>query len=169
MDITGILGAVTALIGSVWGIVKYYDQKRVKEQQAKETKENTRDETLKGLSNAIGNLNTTMNKQHDEVVQLRSEISHVKEKLEEVDDKLIDTQRTMDENEMDRLRSDIINCANKIEEGFSISEAVLQHIHHCYDKYAAKGGNSYIEECMDFVREYERECREIGAFMNLDN
>ena len=77
-------------------------------------------------------------------------------------------QKQIDENEMDRLRTDIINCVNKLQNGYTVSSDYLEHIHHAYDKYISKGGNSYIEDCMDYVRAYEEECRRNGIIGFVD-
>jgi|GEM_PF-2805097 len=131
--IIGLVGATATLIGTVWGIVKYYDVKRTKaEKEAKKEQDE---------KNAI--------------------LDNILKKLE-----LLNKQ--VDENEMDRLRTDIINCVNKLQNGYIASSDYLEHIHHAYDKYTSKGGNSYIEDCMDYVRSYEEECRRNGV-IGFDN
>lgn len=167
--IIGAISALGALIGAVWGIVKYYDQKRTKEQEKKEAREEERYNQLADIYKVAEKIHQGYEAQHKEIVKLQQDVSHIKEQIIEVNTKIDQTQETMNENEMDRLRSDIINCVDKIENGFSISEADLLHIHHDYDKYSSNGGNSYIESCMDFVREYEQECREAGLFGDENN
>lgn len=134
--IIGLIGACATLIGTVWGIVKYYDVKRTK---AEATAKQEQNERAAILGTILGKL-----------------------------DKL---QEQVEENEMDRLRTDIINCANKLQNGYTVTSDYLEHIHHAYDKYIARGGNSYIEDCMAFVRSYEEECRRNGiiGFTNTDD
>lgn len=125
MDLViGGISALAALIGAMWGIVKYYDQKRTKQEENQRTKERERDEQLDNIKFSLDAVKTTI-----------------------------------DENEMDRLRSEIIQAENDLRNGLELSEVYLKHVHHSYDKYISKGGNSYIVECMDNIKEYERECR----------
>jgi uncharacterized protein YpuA (DUF1002 family) len=134
--IIGLIGALATLIGTVWGIVKYYDVKRTKAEAEAKTKQDARDTVLDTILKTLGNL-----------------------------------QMQVTENEMDRLRTDIINCANKLQNGYTVTSDYLEHIHHAYDKYIAGGGNSYIEDCMAYVRAYEEECRRNGiiGFSNTDD
>ena len=165
--IVGLISAITALIGAVWGVVKYYDIKRTKEQEKREEAEESRrksleerearrDELLTKIVSSLGALSEDSQTQKEDIAFLHSRFDFMHDQIEQM-------TQTIEENEMDRLRCDIISCVNKLRNGFEMSQVDLEHIHHCYDKYRARGGNSYIESCMEYVFEYERECREAGV------
>lgn len=156
-----LIVALTGLIGCVWGIVKYYDVKRTKkeaeeqrikneQEQLKRAKENERDEKLELILNSVQSLQEYNLYQEEEIQSLQDQFLNMQLHLEE-------TRETIDANEMDRLRSDIINCVNRIHNGYAVSQAELEHIHHCYDKYSSRGGNSYIQNCMTVVTQYENQ------------
>ena len=100
--------------------------------------------------------------QHNAIEELQQEVTSLNENIDTM-------QQQIDENEMDRLRCDIISCVNKLQNGFTMSQADFEHIHHCYDKYISRGGNSYIESCMEYVVEYEEECRRNGIGVGFDS
>lgn len=179
--IVGLISAIAALIGAVWGIVKYYDSKSAKEQEkreeleaerhaALEDREAHRDHILEDIAETLVILSEDNQHQKEEITSLQSRLSSMHEQIESITAKQDGIQESIEENEMDRLRSEIINCVNKLRNGFEMSQVDLEHIHHCYDKYRARGGNSYIKACMEYVFEYERECREAGVigFENSD-
>ena len=165
--IVGLISAVTAFIGAIWGIVKYYDAKGVKEQEKREKAEAERQRAIEEretrrdeiFNNIVGSLSALSEDSQDQ----KEEIAFLHARFDLMHDQIEQMSHTIEENEMDRLRSDIIDCVSKLRNGFEMSQVDLEHIHHCYDKYRAKGGNSYIESCMEYVFEYERECREAGV------
>lgn len=153
-----IIGAITAaagLIGTVWGIVKYYDQKRVNEKNEQNEREDRREKLLTETLEGLNSVHTTMSGQALKVDSLVSVLSNIDTKLEEM-------QEQIDTNEMDRLRHVIIEGMLNLQNGLEVSQVYLEHIHHCYDKYKNCGGNSYIDSCMANIVEYEEECRRIS-------
>lgn len=158
----GGFGGLAALIGAVWGIVRYYDKKRNEraKEQAKLEKERT--ELLQSMAQQLKEVVAVNKAQKEDIAAMHKDISKIQEQLKQVQKEAQDTRKTIEENEMDRLRSDIILYQNQLENGMGLNQQALMHVHHCYDKYTSKGGNSYIEGCMDYIKEYERECREAG-------
>lgn len=160
--IIGLITAIAALIGTVWGIVKYYDKKRTKQEAEAKAREDKHDQMLESMATELKCITRDNTLQHDAIDQLRQEVTSLNENIDTM-------QQQIDENEMDRLRCDIISCVNKLQNGFTMSQADFEHIHHCYDKYIQRGGNSYIESCMEYVVEYEEECRRNGIGIGFDS
>lgn len=171
--VISLIATVTALIGTVWGIIKYYDVKRVKErkesyareeklQKEKQEKEQALNNTLQCISKSLEEINEKNQHQYDELKVVQNDLSSVGEQIKEI-------KAQQQEDEMDRLRSDIIDCVNKLQNGLIMSQADFLHIHHAYDKYTKNHGNSYIEGCMEFVTQYEEECRKNGIGVSFDS
>lgn len=159
--IISLIVAISTLIGTVWGIVKYYDVKRTKQEAEKIRKEEERDNILKNVVTQLTAISLDNAAQHRNIEIVQEEIGKINLQTQNI-------QEQIDENEMDRLRSDIINCVNKLQNGLTMSQADFEHIHHCFDKYINRGGNSYIQSCMDYVIEYEEECRRNGVGVGFD-
>ena len=159
--IISLIVAISTLIGTVWGIVKYYDVKRTKQEAEKIRKEEERDNILKNVVTQLTAISLDNAAQHRNIEIVQEEIGKINLQAQNI-------QEQIDENEMDRLRSDIINCVNKLQNGLTMSQADFEHIHHCFDKYINRGGNSYIQSCMDYVIEYEEECRRNGVGVGFD-
>lgn len=160
--IIGLISALAALIGTVWGIVKYYDVKRTKQETEAQAREQKHDEMLGSIAQKLERITQDNALQHNAIEELQQEVTSLNENIDTM-------QQQIDENEMDRLRCDIISCVNKLQNGFTMSQADFEHIHHCYDKYISRGGNSYIESCMEYVVEYEEECRRNGIGVGFDS
>ena len=58
--IVGLISAVTAFIGAIWGIVKYYDAKGVKEQEKREKQKRSDKEPSKNERLAATRFLTTL-------------------------------------------------------------------------------------------------------------
>ena len=159
--IISLILAASTLIGTVWGIVKYYDVKRTKKETEAVQREEERDKVLKTVAEQLKTIALDNAAQHRNIEIVQEEIRKINLQIQNI-------QEQIDENEMDRLRSDIINCVNKLQNGLTMSQADFEHIHHCFDKYISKGGNSYIQSCMDYVIDYEEECRRNGVGVGFD-
>jgi hypothetical protein len=160
--IVGFIVAVTGLIGGIWAIVKYYDQKSTKKQEQQNQQELARDNVLKDIKKDLKIILDDNAQRKEEIKELKEDVNKLHVQKDEMQRQLQIMQETMNENEMDRLRNDIIDGVSKLRNGYDMSQVDLDHIHHCYDKYISKGGNSYIRTCMEYVKEYERECFDAG-------
>ena len=167
--IISLIVAITGLIGTVWGIVKYYDKKNSKRQAQEQQEKQKLNATLETISGKLENITEDNNKQHKEIGEIKESMTAVNERVDTLKQQIQNTREEINENEMDRLRSDIIDCVNRLQNGSIMSQADLEHIHHAYDKYKKRGGNSYIESCMHYVIEYEDECRRNGIDMDFNH
>jgi hypothetical protein len=133
-----LIGAISAAVigigGFIFGIVKWRDAKKEREQYKR--KQTTEEIIVKKIDAAILPLRQTNAEQNARITRL---------------------EEKQDENERDRLRAEIMIMANKLHNGQLITTADFKHIEHVYTKYKALGGNSYIDEQMIYIREKERE------------
>lgn len=132
--IVAIIGAVTGAAGLIFGIIKWKDAK--KERQQTQRKQTTEDIISKKIDAAIIPLRQTNAEQNERIKRL---------------------EEKQDENERDRLRAEIMIAANKLHNGQRLTTADYKHIEHVYTKYKELGGNSYIDEQMKYIREKEHE------------
>lgn len=132
--IVAILGAITGVGGLIFGIVKWKDAKKEREQTKR--KQTTEDIISKKIDQAIIPLRQTNAEQNERIARL---------------------EKKQDENERDRLRAEIMIAANKLHNGQRLTTVDYKHIEHVYTKYQELGGNSYIVEQMKYIREKEAE------------
>lgn len=158
----GGFGGLATLIASIWGIVRYYDKKKTDRDKETAKQEKERTLIMQDMSKKLDRLAESNQELRSDVGKMHKDVAELQKQLQVVQKEAQDTRKTIEENEMDRLRSDIILYQNQLENGMGLNQQALMHVHHCYDKYTSKGGNSYIEGCMEYIREYERECREAG-------
>lgn len=128
--ITAIAGAVIGIAGFIFGIIKWRDERR--ERKNSQERQKTKDFVAE---------------------KIKEEISPIKENIE-------DLKNLVDDNEKDRLRAEIMIFVHELKNNQIVDGADFKHIHHVYDKYHNMGGNSYIDEDMEYIRMREREINE---------
>jgi hypothetical protein len=133
--IVAITGAITGVGGLIFGIVKWRDAKKEREQAKR--KQTTEDIIVKKIDAAILPLRQTNAEQNERIARL---------------------EKKQDENERDRLRAEIMIMANKLHNGQHIRDVEFRHIEGVYSKYKKLGGNSYIDLQMEYIRGEERKC-----------
>ena len=154
--VLAIIAGLGGIIGSVWGIVKYYDQKRERRESNISKEKQAQTEAIHKMSEKLDALCAKMMQQENDSSKLHQQLAIVESTLQTVIKKL-------DENETDRLRTDIIDCVGKIRNGWDITQVELDHVHHAYDKYVNElKGNSYVVNCMEFINDFENDCRKAG-------
>ena len=138
-EIAGLITAITGLVGACWAIVKYYDSKKQKRH----------DQIVQTLME--------QNSKQDEVLKETCEvIKDTRQQLADTQEQLRAMQQAMHDDELDKLRNDLINFACKLRNGFEMSSVDYEHIHTVYDKYILMGGNSYIQlDCFPYILECE--------------
>lgn len=132
--IGAIAGAIIGVGGFIFGIIKWKDAKNEREQAKR--KQTTEDIIVKKIDAAILPLRQTNTEQNERISRL---------------------EKKQDENERDRLRAEVMIAANKLHNGQRLTTADYKHIEHVYTKYKELGGNSYIDEQMEYIREKEHE------------
>lgn len=125
--ITAIAGALIGIGGFVFGIIKWRDERR--ERRNSKKRQSTQDFVAEKINEAI--------------VPIKDELAKL--------------QETVKDNELNRLRSEIMIFVHELKNGQFIDGADFEHIHKAYDRYHAMGGNSYIDGDMQFILRCEKE------------
>lgn len=156
--IVSLITALGTFIGTVWGIIQYYDKKR-----------DRNIETL--INNAVKPINEKLDlldSQHKDRDRQITIIQNSQESLQaDLNDmrKELDTQsETIYDNEMNRLQTTIMNYAQDLRNGHRMTLNSYNYLCHAYDRYKSLGGNSYVDSEMKFIREefnrFEKELKE---------
>ena len=80
-------------------------------------------------------------------------IGDLTEKMEAIDKKVDKIDSKVDENEKDRLRETILQYKKGIDNGICLSDHEYEYILKIYDKYKKMGGNSFITEVVEDIKE----------------
>lgn len=153
--ITAICGGVVGVGGFIFGIVKWKAEQKAKEEAARkaaeaEQKRLEEQTILRGVADMIAPIQEQNEAQSYAIEELRLQN----------ETEMIHLKNLMDDNELDRLRAEIMQFVCYLRSGMSITSAEFKHIHHVYDKYHNMGGNSYIDEDFQYILEKEREYNE---------
>jgi hypothetical protein len=153
--ITAVCGGFVGVGGFIFGIVKWKAEQKAKKEAARKAEEaeqkRLEEQTiLKGVADMIAPIQEQNEAQSYAIEELRlqneTEMAHLK--------------NLMDDNELDRLRAEIMQFVCYLRSGMNITSAEFKHIHHVYDKYHNMGGNSYIDGDFQYILEKEREYNE---------
>ena len=79
----------------------------------------------------------------------------IKEEVKNIDMKVNDLSKTINNNEIDRIKYEILSFANMIKNDYIPDQTEFKHIHEIYDKYISLGGNSYIKTKMKYIEKME--------------
>ena len=154
--ITAVSGAIIGVGGFVFGIIKWKKEQKIakEEREAKEKaerelkrKQQAEETILTGVAAIIAPIQEQNEGQSYAIEELRLQHQTETAKIQEV----------IDDNEKDRLRAEIMQFVCYLRNDMHITSAEFKHIHHVYDKYHEMGGNSYIDEDFEYIKEKERE------------
>lgn len=81
--------------------------------------------------------------------------------IKDIDDKVNNLKKEVDENEIDRIKYEILQFSGSLRNGLKRTETDYQHIETIFTKYKKKGGNSYIMHEMEYIRE----CHDKGMIL----
>ena len=145
--LAAVITATAGALGTVWGIIeKIRSDKRKKELEKKafekETIINNVTENVKTLIEPIKAQNETQSEQIDKLERIHKE-------------EVAKLQKSINENELDRLRAEIMIFACNLRNGIKMGDADFKYICKAYDKYHRMGGNSYIDSVMNYIKEEE--------------
>ncbi len=87
----------------------------------------------------------------DEIIGVRDELCA---KIEGVKDSINDVSQKVDENEMDRIRSEIFKYGNYARKGEKISGEEFRRLQEVFDKYEHLGGNGIAHDEFRFITNY---------------
>ena len=157
--ITAVCGGVVGIGGFIFGIVKWKAEQKAKQEKAAAEREERRvkeeserriaeeQAILRGVADMIAPIQEQNEAQSYAIEELRLQN----------ETEMIHLKNLMDDNELDRLRAEIMQFVCYLRSGMSITSAEFKHIHHVYDKYHNMGGNSYIDEDYHYILEQERQ------------
>ena len=156
--VVSLITALGTFIGTVWGIIQYYDKKR----------DRNIENVIKGAVEPINKKLDSLDQQHKDRDKQISMIQTSQDSMQsDLNDmrKELDIQRdTIFDNEMNRLQTTIMNYAQDIRNGHRMTLNSYNYLCHAYDRYKSLGGNSYVDSEMNFIREefnkFEKELKE---------
>lgn len=143
--ITAIAGAIVGIGGLIFGIVKWVQEINTKKEAEKKRVEDQI--ILEGVSKMIQPIKQQNEEQNKAIEDLRKQFVEETQNLKNLSDN----------NELDRLRAEIMQFVCYLKNGMHMDSAEFKHIHKAYDKYHNMGGNSYIDEDFKYILEKERE------------
>lgn len=153
-----IVGVLISVLSFVWGIIKYYDSKRVKkETESQKLIKSINDENTK-QSKTIDNLVTVVSTLTDTTVELKENLDTVADDLANIHKQLQKQDAIVDTNEKDRLQTELMTFANNLRAGAKPTLNMFNYIFHAYDKYKSLGGNSFVDSEMGYIKKKKEEC-----------
>lgn len=81
--------------------------------------------------------------------------------IKAIDDKVNHLKLEVDQNELDRIKYEILQFSGSLRNGLKRSETDYLHIESIFTKYKNKGGNTYIMHEMEYIRE----CHDKGMIL----
>ena len=143
--IIAVTGAVTGIGGFIFGIVKWKANRKDKKLAAQKATEEQR--ILVGVKQLIEPIKIQNEAQNKAIEDLRQQFTEETQNLKNLSDN----------NELDRLRAEIMQFVCYLKNGMHMDGAEFKHIHKVYDKYHNMGGNSYIDEDFEYIKQKERD------------
>ena len=80
------------------------------------------------------------------------ELKPITNEITNINERINDLKEEQKQNELDRIRYEILQFSGSLRNGLKRTENDYQHIEEIFEKYEKKGGNSYIHSEMDFIR-----------------
>ena len=143
--IAAIIGAIgTALVGII-GASKKRSQNK-KDQLDHE-------ENLIKLSNSMTNVNQAISELRNEIMPM---LNGVSKDLDRVDRKLEDFRSEWKDYNIVMLRHDITSVYEHYKDAAAIPKVIYESTMNLYDKYSSLGGNSYVHDIIEEMRQWEK-------------
>lgn len=143
--IAGIIAAVgTALIGLIKALYSR-NQNKVDQQQ--------HEENLIKLSSSMTNANQAISELRAEIMPMLNRLS---KDLDVVDGKLEDFHSEWKDYNIVMLRHDITSVYQNYKSSAAIPQGIYQSTMELYDRYEDLGGNSYVHEIVEEMKEWKK-------------
>ena len=143
--IAAIIGAIgTALVGII-GASKKRSQNK-KDQLDHE-------ENLIKLSSSMTNVNQAISELRGEIMPVLNGLS---KDLDRVDRKLEDFHSEWKDYNIVMLRHDITSVYEHYKDAAAIPKVIYESTMNLYDKYSSLGGNSYVHDIIEEMRQWEK-------------
>lgn len=89
--------------------------------------------------------------------RVETELSNLKDDLANVHEQLNAQEYDIQDNEMNRLQTAIMDFASALRAGYPETLNSFNYIFHAYDKYKSLGGNSFVDSEMEYIRKKKLE------------
>lgn len=140
-EIISIITGIIAIIGTLIGVWRYIIKKA--ETRISANTKNIVTELLNGEGGILPQIN-----------ELSTQIKNLKEENDEVKKEIFNNTSIMNENEKDRLRNCVLDFSERLRTTNEIpSSSSFQNVFREYDKYKKLGGNGYVDNEIEFIRE----------------
>lgn len=149
---TALIAGISALIGAIGvalvNIIKaaYGRNQNKKDQQQHE-------ENLIKLSSSITNVNQVISELRGEIMSVLNEMS---KDLDRVDRKLEDFHSEWKDYNIVMLRHDITSVYEHYKDAAAMPKVIYESTMNLYDKYSSLGGNSYVHDIIEEMRQWEK-------------
>lgn len=81
------------------------------------------------------------------------ELKPITNEITNINERINDLKEEQNQNELDRIRYEILQFSGSLRNGLNRTQNDYQHIEEIFEKYEKKGGNSYIHSEMEFIRD----------------
>ena len=143
--IAAIIGAVgTALVGIIKAAYGRNQNKRDQQQH---------EENLIKLSSSMTNVNQAISELRNEIMPMLNGMS---KDLDRVDKKLEDFHSEWKDYNIVMLRHDITSVYEHYKDAAAMPKIIYESTMNLYDKYSSLGGNSYVHEIVEEMRQWEK-------------
>ena len=149
---TALIAGISAIIAAVGtalvNIIKaaYGRNQNKKDQQQHE-------ENLVKLSSSMTNVNQAISELRNEIMPMLNGMS---KDLDRIDKKLEDFHSEWKDYNIVMLRHDITSVYQHYKDSAAIPQGIYQSTMELYDKYQMLGGNSYVHEIVEEMRQWEK-------------
>lgn len=147
--ITGIVGIIS-IVGAITTILTYFERLRSKREQQNQEKI---EQQMKPLREKVEIHTIDLKKISKAILQINNLCEARGNKLCDISEELKEQTISIRQNDFNNLQGIVVDYATKVRNGCKIDKNSFDYICQCYDRYKTMGGNSYIDNEFDYIRE----------------
>lgn len=147
-QISGIIILITTTMGAVLAVIE--------KSQSIKWRPLSKLFGLDSLSNEVNAIRTDIETIKISQSDIKNSISEIKTEQVAIKKEQSIMKAEQKDTSLDNYRAEIMQFASMLKNDYVPDSIEFQHIHNVYDKYIAKGGNSYIHGVMDYIVNIER-------------
>lgn len=151
MGVIEIIAIIGSFLGSVVGLLTYFERRERKREQRAKKQEQERLEKITSeiMKKIIPMWQNEFKTQIDELVST-NEFAALEDQVKNQGKMLIDFEKS-------RLKAEIMDFGEDLKNGIEKSSVAFQHIHEVFSKYKKLGGNSYVLGVFEYIVSKQRE------------
>lgn len=149
---TALIAGISALVGAV-GVALVNLIKAAFNRNQNKKDQLDHEENLIKLSSSMTNANQAISELRAEIMPMLNRLS---KDLDVVDGKLEDFHSEWKDHNIVMLRHDITSVYQQYKSSAAIPQGIYQSTMELYDKYEDLGGNSYVHEIVEEMKEWKR-------------